>query len=200
MAVYFIQDARTHAIKIGFTDGDAADRAADLQTGNPGELVVLAVVAGGTRADEAELHRRFAADRVAGEWFRPSPALLAFVIRTAKQSGEAVGYGRGLMDGEAARSPGRGEVLPHWLELDRFWHGPIGPTQAGPAFVVRCPVCGFDHNHTGRAEPHQPDGVVIPMSCEGGCQWHLVARFSKGQTFLYAAGPEAPSAREQPRR
>lgn len=79
--IYFIQDSASHNIKIGFTSAEDADgRRAALQTGNSAELVLLRTIPGGKRITEATLHRRFAKDRVAGEWFRPSPDLLRFII------------------------------------------------------------------------------------------------------------------------
>lgn len=78
--IYFLQDSRTYSIKIGFTDApDAEARVAALQTGNSSELVLLTSFNGG-REKESELHRRFAAHRIAGEWFHPAPELVKFII------------------------------------------------------------------------------------------------------------------------
>jgi hypothetical protein len=49
-------------------------------------LLAFAPAAGGFW-DEREVHRLFAADRVEGEWFNPSPALLSFIERV-KISGQ----------------------------------------------------------------------------------------------------------------
>lgn len=75
--IYFIQDEDTLAIKIGY-GSSPADRIKTLQTGNPSRLHLLATIPG-TQVDEHELHRRFASSRVAGEWFRPTPALLRLI-------------------------------------------------------------------------------------------------------------------------
>lgn len=96
MAVYFIQDSNTCHIKIGYTSGDPAERMAALQTGNPGKLVLLCHFEPADQAYENTLHRRFAADRVQGEWFRPSAALIQWlcerVSRCASEEAEVDRY------------------------------------------------------------------------------------------------------------
>lgn len=64
-------------IKIGITH-DVAARLRTLQVGSPYELTLLATV-DGTVADEAALHLRLARDRMRGEWFRPTPEVIAVV-------------------------------------------------------------------------------------------------------------------------
>jgi hypothetical protein len=63
-----------------------ARRVATLQTASPAPLVLLACMDGDRQA-EARLHRRFASARVRGEWFRPVPALLRFLLAGAQQGG-----------------------------------------------------------------------------------------------------------------
>lgn len=76
--IYFIQAGGSDGpIKIGVSNAPHL-RLAELQTGMPNELVLLATRHGNNRA-EKELHQRFAADRIRGEWFRPSAAVLAAV-------------------------------------------------------------------------------------------------------------------------
>jgi len=81
--IYFIQENTSFLIKIGYTNGDGANRIKALQTGNPNTLTVLAEIPG-TMEEEKQLHARFAADRVAGEWFKPSPGLLRYLLTTNK--------------------------------------------------------------------------------------------------------------------
>lgn len=77
--IYFIQAEGVGHIKIGFTDAEGASaRLVSLQIGSPVLLKLLGVIPG-TVEDEKNLHRRFAAHRVTGEWFRPVPELLALV-------------------------------------------------------------------------------------------------------------------------
>lgn len=74
--VYFVTFDREF-VKIGFaTDITARMRA--LQTAMPQPLHLMLALPG-TLKDERDLHRRFAADRVQGEWFRLSPEIEAFI-------------------------------------------------------------------------------------------------------------------------
>jgi Meiotically Up-regulated Gene 113 (MUG113) protein/AAA domain-containing protein len=75
--VYFIFAAYAGLIKIGIAY-DVEARLKALQSNTGDRLHLLLAIPGG-RAKEAELHQRFSADRVRGEWFRPSPALLSLV-------------------------------------------------------------------------------------------------------------------------
>lgn len=82
--IYFIRDEETQFVKIGFTAGDGEDRLRDLQTGCPGELVLLLQMEG-SQQEETAWHERFAGARERGEWFRPVPELL-LAITEAKVS------------------------------------------------------------------------------------------------------------------
>lgn len=65
--VYFV--AAGPYVKIGHSTHDAIDRrVAELQTGNPETLEVLALFEGGLWLEQA-LHDYFAGARVRGEWF-----------------------------------------------------------------------------------------------------------------------------------
>jgi hypothetical protein len=64
--LYFIRSGQY--VKIGISEAPYR-RIASIQTSNPDELEVLAVVEGGAQL-EAEMHRRFAALHYRGEWFR----------------------------------------------------------------------------------------------------------------------------------
>lgn len=79
IAIYFIQVGENGPIKVGQTRESPMDRLRDLQVGNPHPLRVRAVMM--TRDDRAEssIHRRFAAIRMSGEWFRPEPELIEFI-------------------------------------------------------------------------------------------------------------------------
>lgn len=86
-AVYFVQSEHGGEIKIGRAD-DVARRLAGLQTGRPDKLVLLAA-AQGTLQQERELHERFAAFRVKGEWFSPAPEIMELVRDVAARGPEA---------------------------------------------------------------------------------------------------------------
>lgn len=75
--IYFIQTGREGPIKIGWASSPehAGRRLTALQIGSAARLVLIGLRAGST-ADEAALHERFAEDRIGGEWFWPSAALL----------------------------------------------------------------------------------------------------------------------------
>ena len=75
--VYFVQAEIGGPIKIGFTQGKPEVRLKALQTGSPFKLVLLKVIPKVTREQEWELHRRFSAYRLHGEWFREDGLELA---------------------------------------------------------------------------------------------------------------------------
>lgn len=66
--IYFIADVELLHVKIGFTRKDLYRRVAELQTGNPLKLIVMAIMPG-TMQDERNLHRKFDHCRKYGEWF-----------------------------------------------------------------------------------------------------------------------------------
>lgn len=66
-------------IKIGWSR-KVGVRIAQLQTGNPAPVQLLATVPG-ARALERQLHTRFAEHRVSGEWFRDDPDLVTYIAR-----------------------------------------------------------------------------------------------------------------------
>lgn len=75
--VYFIQCIGPgHPIKIGYAK-NVAQRLAEHQCSSPYELRLIRAVPG-PRPLEREMHRRFAEDRLRGEWFKPSTDLLRF--------------------------------------------------------------------------------------------------------------------------
>ncbi len=77
--IYFIQDQKTYAIKIGFTAGNPLSRLDALQTGNPNKLSLLKSI-DGDMGLESSLHEQFKESRINGEWFHPSADLLKYII------------------------------------------------------------------------------------------------------------------------
>src|SRR5437868_5471954 len=77
--IYFLRDEATQLVKIGFTSNTREARLRDMQTGCPGELV-LVFEQEGSKADEGSWHARFAHARVRGEWFSPVPELLLAIM------------------------------------------------------------------------------------------------------------------------
>lgn len=100
--VYFIQ-SREGLVKIG-RSRTPEKRFRVLRCGSPGAVLL------GIRDDlsESELHARFASSREAGEWFRPSPELLALAVEGSGTTSHA--------DTENAR--GRWILLDLPLEAD----------------------------------------------------------------------------------
>lgn len=72
--VYFIQQGYYGPIKIG-RSVDVIARLHSLQTGCAEHLRILGVSILGGAALERRLHEMFAADRMSGEWFKPSELL-----------------------------------------------------------------------------------------------------------------------------
>jgi hypothetical protein len=75
--VYFIQQGDEGAIKIGYST-TPEKRLQTLKTASPYPLRLLKVIEGG-KILEKELHLRFAALHIDGEWFNPNPELLEFI-------------------------------------------------------------------------------------------------------------------------
>ncbi len=75
--VYFVANRRAAAIKIGFSTY-RGNRMSSLQTACSDKLEML-LEAPGSRDFERELHQRFSPLRISGEWFRMTPALVAFI-------------------------------------------------------------------------------------------------------------------------
>lgn len=75
--VYFIQakDCPDGLIKIGYSD-DVEKRLTAHQIGSPQPLQILGIIKDAPSATERRLHRRFAEDRVSGEWFRPTDQIV----------------------------------------------------------------------------------------------------------------------------
>jgi hypothetical protein len=68
--IYFLFDAYSECVKIGYTNGEKslATRLSILQTGNPNELVLLGTSSGDKRREKS-IHRDLHEYRMHGEWF-----------------------------------------------------------------------------------------------------------------------------------
>lgn len=110
MSIYFIRCTATGSIKIGLS-ANPWKRLSKMQSDSPGVLEMLGAEPGGADR-EAELHQRFAKDRLRGEWFRPSDEIVTYAralkapatgsprkiydVRTSPtRLGAAVGIGKG---------------------------------------------------------------------------------------------------------
>jgi hypothetical protein len=78
--VYFVEAVGLGLVKIGFTRVSGMDRRMEhLRCYCPVEIAILGGYHGNMLAEREE-HRRWAADRVRGEWFRKSEALAAHIL------------------------------------------------------------------------------------------------------------------------
>lgn len=75
--VYFLRAGESGAVKIGFAT-DLRSRIRGIETGNHEELHIIAAM-NGTAADEKALHKKFAAYRIRGEWFKYAGDLKRFI-------------------------------------------------------------------------------------------------------------------------
>lgn len=109
--VYFIQAEAGGPIKIGVAHRPD-ERLRDLQVGAPSVLVIRKVFPGGVPT-ERQLHERFSAQRLSGEWFRPSDELCRLAngrrielpaVEDARDEGFKLGYAAARR--EIAERPG----------------------------------------------------------------------------------------------
>lgn len=83
MEVYFIQGRLSKLVKIGY-GRDAQERLRALRLQSPDELDLLCVIlVDDAQALEAELHKVMEPHRHHGEWFLPTPELMAFINEQA---------------------------------------------------------------------------------------------------------------------
>lgn len=109
--VYFVLARSAELVKIGYAK-DAWARLSSMQVGSPDELLLFGVIDTYLpRQLEQDLHERFAAERVRGEWFRMTDALFDYVMKHGREAWDdtpaATDQARPLQAG--ARHPGLGE-------------------------------------------------------------------------------------------
>ncbi len=178
--IYFIQAGEGGPIKIGFAES-VTKRFRTLQTGHHEKLVLLTYLDGNVR-QERRLHREFRAARIRGEWFRPTPELLAFIAapEVPPLPSAPTGYGmkldawakrEGLTDSELAKRLGvsqptanrlrSGQRRPGWDVLRRIREVTDSQVTDEDFFTVPEPPQGED------AAPAAPsDANPIPVSSE----------------------------------
>lgn len=96
--IYFVTARESGRVKIGFSL-DARKRFSKIKTDSPVELTLERVCEGSVE-DEQSLHARFAAHRIAGEWFALSPEIEAHM---ATLEPVKVGRRRKPLDGPLGR-------------------------------------------------------------------------------------------------
>ena len=159
--IYFIRDEATQFIKIGVTVGDVEDRRRTLQTGCPGNLVVLFQMEG-SEQDEATWHERFANVRDRGEWFRPVPELLLAIMEAKVLHLEAENtrllellaaewFEQAVIESQSTKALdiGMQSMLGQRHDSRRAVRrgGSPSASVAQPIQPPRCMVCGGDRRH-----------------------------------------------------
>jgi hypothetical protein len=81
VSVYFATCREANAVKIGSSE-DPHGRMMEIQMGCPLEIKLEAVMRGGCE-EEFAFHRRFAEDRIRGEWFTITPVIEAIISANA---------------------------------------------------------------------------------------------------------------------
>lgn len=86
LKVYFIENAETGRIKIGFTTGAVSARVSALQTGSDCDLRLIGAIAADELLGTTErlLHRRLSQWRHRGEWF--TREVLPFVQKLLQEA------------------------------------------------------------------------------------------------------------------
>lgn len=78
--VYFVLAAKSELIKIGYAQ-DGWKRLGSLQVGSPEELLMLGLIRTYLPLElERDLHERFKAHRVRGEWFKVCDEIVDYAI------------------------------------------------------------------------------------------------------------------------
>jgi len=83
--VYFLQDDQNKNIKIGFTSKTPSMRVGQFRLMNSSPSTILLSIPA-PLSMELSLHRAFKKFRVHGEWFSPSPEILAFIENPCAES------------------------------------------------------------------------------------------------------------------
>lgn len=156
--IYFIQDQTTLLIKIGYTGNDAEGRLKDFQTGCPSGLVLLLAIPG-SKPWETQLHHQFAAYRERGEWFRPAPELLQFILEQLKRQ----------------LSP---PPPPPWLDLENKW------VRCPQCQCEYNHLTDIAKTFRSVGCPRELESCYITLACENGHVWELSFLFHEGQVDL----------------
>lgn len=81
--VYFLQ-ADDGPIKIGWTQKNIDKRIAILEWANPQQIILLGIMEGDQMLEQS-IHEQFGKDKIKGEWFTPSPHLIAYIEANSKK-------------------------------------------------------------------------------------------------------------------
>lgn len=114
--VYFIQQGDDGPVKIGWA-WDPPGRLGELQVGNPVDLHIRRLIRGDVRI-ESVVHWLCRVDRIRGEWFRASPAVVALMERVDLEEHvwEQAKPSQGPNRCDACGTDIRNEYLDEWDE------------------------------------------------------------------------------------
>lgn len=165
--IYFIRGKQSGLVKIGYTGGDGQSRLAQLQTGSPEELELVATVDGGLDV-EKRYHDMFATSRTRGEWFKPTWQLRQllhwYVAGAPLLNGKPIR--RVYLAGKITGTRWRDAIAPEWSRVrcdmsNQTWEDvnlrvPVSAA-CGVAYLLHCTgpfssISGTEH-YTGPIEP-----------------------------------------------
>ncbi len=112
--VYFIRCLDT--VKIGYSSG--LSRKEQLQTGNPSQLEIIAIIPGG-RQLERLLHQRFAEYNVRKEWFRLVPPIMTWLVEHITDRFQPASMAESQGNGGASCADDHPPATSAYFELDR---------------------------------------------------------------------------------
>lgn len=175
--LYFIQEGDAGAVKIGWTNKPIAKRLSSLQTGNSTQLHLRGLIDGLDKSAERRWHVRFRGDWLRGEWFKPSPRLLAAIAAEAASQLTNVVRLRQL---PTYAAPIADAVVPEMREfLQR-------------AFAL-CERSGFSHHTLSRRLFRGQARALMRLAAGQGC--NIVAWLAaKDKLAAFEANPQAVSA------
>jgi len=81
--IYFMQQGRSGPIKIGHTRKNIAGRLSSIRVASPVQIKLIGFISAATLEEEKALHERFKEEHLRGEWFIPSPRLVAYIKKIA---------------------------------------------------------------------------------------------------------------------
>jgi nucleoside 2-deoxyribosyltransferase len=203
MAVYFIRNTNTGAIKIGFS-ASPQQRLRQLQTGCADPLVIEATLPG-DMSRERELHNAFAAHRLNGEWFEGDPVMASLEEMRRSFEGPEISPLAVYFAGKIGRRDWRHSIYSS-LDDHRFAAGNeekrpalirdgiryVGPffqaSQHGAAHGASTHGCNFANPYIeARRDEVKPHNDTYERVCDLCLEWLGDA----DAVFCYIDGPRA---------